>query len=244
MSEIIIKRIEKEEVEVMRVANTIIEKIDKCKKELYTVMPDYMKSLIINAIFEVNRCITDYENRIYSIKKCKSLSDCIDEVSFSRLCYEINEKISFIERCIFQKYNYNVAEDVRLWIKKIQDRIREYDATFVSTPDLRNQIEILEKFKDNLYITEFITYNANYSVVKEIYEYAEYFNYIESTNFSSKLRESDKLFLYIGTSVILEEFCDRLDVLNKCEESIRNAILEYISDIKMLNNIMEMRKEK
>ena len=34
MSEIIIKRIEKEEVEVMRVANTIIEKIDKCKIEV------------------------------------------------------------------------------------------------------------------------------------------------------------------------------------------------------------------
>lgn len=237
MCELLIERTTIEKNNLIRRAKKTKELIEKYRKKYYKDTSDEIKNLIIKEMFKIEAEISSYNNKSYIYRNFSGLKDFIKEINFKKSCDRINQRMQFIERCAIQNYNYKLSQDLRKWIFAIQNKLKEIKLINKESKELQEEIEILETFKDRLYLTEIIEENCNYNDVKDIYEYA---SYLKSLALIKLFDKGENLIVEIGINTTLEEFNSCLARLDSCNESLRNPIIDYISDIKILDEIIEM----
>jgi len=200
------------ELEISNIAHRLDDLVKKYKQEQYTIIPNERKKKIFDGLLKANE-------ELGKLKMSSSISHISEEYrkllpkSFERDRYTKSLEIVLINLSLIcaDCYNRNFVNDVFHLIDEME---------FIKLDKFE---EILDGIKCELSVIEFIKSSKEFDKVVKLMNLI--YIYIKSSySFLD-------LYKLIGVKTLLLEFETAINIINEIEEqSLKNAIIDYISD--------------
>lgn len=200
------------ELEISNIAHRLDDLVKKYKQEQYTIIPNERKKKIFDGLLKANE-------ELGKLKMSSSITHISEEYrkllpkSFERDRYTKSLEIVLINLSLIcaDCYNRNFVNDVFHLIDEME---------FIKLDKFE---EILDGIKCELSVIEFIKSSKEFDKVVKLMNLI--YIYIKSSySFLD-------LYKLIGVKTLLLEFETAINIINEIEEqSLKNAIIDYISD--------------